>query len=154
MKVIIADVLGMCFGVRDALKILEQVEEPEAITIHGELVHNERVLVQLGSRGFQMVGETERRSIPATDTVMITAHGISDRERKRLETAGKKFIDTTCPLVKRAHDAAQKLQRGGYHVLVIGKPNHVEVQGIVEDLDDIPTSGWGLCARRRLRRVW
>src|SRR5206468_9921485 len=38
------------------------------------------------------------------------------------------------PLVKRAHDAAQKLQRDGYHVLVIGRSGHVEVQGIIEDL--------------------
>jgi 4-hydroxy-3-methylbut-2-enyl diphosphate reductase len=36
--------------------------------------------------------------------------------------------------VERAHDAAQSLQQAGCHVLVIGKPGHVEVRGIVEDL--------------------
>ena len=34
----------------------------------------------------------------------------------------------------RAHQAAQKLQADGCHVLVIGKRGHVEIQGIVEDL--------------------
>jgi 4-hydroxy-3-methylbut-2-en-1-yl diphosphate reductase len=66
--------------------------------------------------------------------VLVTAHGISDRERRRLRAAGKSLIDTTCPLVRRAHEAAQRLERDGFHVLVIGRPNHVEVQGITEDL--------------------
>jgi 4-hydroxy-3-methylbut-2-enyl diphosphate reductase len=135
MKIIKADVLGMCFGVRDALTIIEEVENPDRVTIHGELVHNERVLDDLSQRGFQMIAESRRRPLPVTDTVLITAHGVSEKERTRLADAGKRIIDTTCPLVTRAHDAAQKLQANGYHVLVIGKRGHVEVQGIVEDLD-------------------
>jgi 4-hydroxy-3-methylbut-2-enyl diphosphate reductase len=67
---------------------------------------------------------------------MITAHGISDRERSRLKTAGKTLIDTTCPLVKRAHQAAQTLQAQGYHVIIIGRKGHVEINGIMGDLDD------------------
>jgi 4-hydroxy-3-methylbut-2-enyl diphosphate reductase len=65
---------------------------------------------------------------------MITAHGISQAERRRLENAGKRLLDTTCPLVARAHAAARKLQDEGFHVLVIGRRGHVEVRGIVEDL--------------------
>lgn len=136
MQIILADVLGMCFGVRDALAVLDDIDRPDAVTIHGELVHNEKVIDQLQERGFRMIEEARRTSLPVTDTVLITAHGVSRKERRRLEQAGKRLIDTTCPLVTRAHDAAQKLQREGYHVLVIGKPGHVEVQGIVEDLDD------------------
>jgi 4-hydroxy-3-methylbut-2-enyl diphosphate reductase len=134
MKIIKADVLGMCFGVRDALAIINDVERPDTVTIHGELVHNEKVLDDLHERGFQMVGETSRQSLPLTQTVLITAHGVSDKERARLSDAGKQLIDTTCPLVTRAHQAAQKLQAEGRHVLVIGKRGHVEVQGIIEDL--------------------
>jgi 4-hydroxy-3-methylbut-2-en-1-yl diphosphate reductase len=134
MKIIKADVLGMCFGVRDALAIIDDVKRPEDVTIHGELVHNEKVLDDLDGRGFRMIGENQRRSLPMTQSVLITAHGISDKERARLKQAGKKLIDTTCPLVTRAHQAAQKLQSAGYHLLVIGKRGHVEVQGIIEDL--------------------
>jgi 4-hydroxy-3-methylbut-2-enyl diphosphate reductase len=134
MKIIKADVLGMCFGVRDALERIDDVERPEDVTIHGELVHNERVLTRLHARGFQMIGESRRRPLPQTETVLVTAHGISNAERRRLEQAGKRLVDTTCPLVERAHAAAQKLQGEGRHVLVIGKRGHVEVQGIVEDL--------------------
>ncbi len=134
MKVIVADVLGMCFGVRDALAVLDGIERPENVTIHGELVHNETVLAGLRQRGFRMADERNRTALPTTDTVLITAHGISDVERARLAAAGKRLVDTTCPLVTRAHQAAQKLQREGRHVLVIGRRGHVEVQGIVEDL--------------------
>ena len=134
MKIIKAEVLGMCFGVRDALAIIEDVGNPQGVTIHGELVHNERVLDNLTDRGFQMIAETQRRPLPVTDAVLITAHGVSQKERERLAQAGKEIIDTTCPLVTRAHDAAQKLQAEGCHVLVIGKRGHVEVQGIIEDL--------------------
>jgi 4-hydroxy-3-methylbut-2-en-1-yl diphosphate reductase len=136
MKVLVADVMGMCFGVRDALDVIGTIARPEAVTIHGELVHNEAVLSDLGARGFHMADEGARQALAATDTVLITAHGISNRERARLEDAGKTLLDTTCPLVARAHDAAQRLQREGYHVLVIGRRGHVEVQGIVEDLTD------------------
>jgi 4-hydroxy-3-methylbut-2-en-1-yl diphosphate reductase len=40
----------------------------------------------------------------------------------------------TCPLVRRVHTAAKHLQNEGYFVVIIGRPGHVEVQGIVEDL--------------------
>jgi 4-hydroxy-3-methylbut-2-en-1-yl diphosphate reductase len=141
MKIIKADVLGMCFGVRDALAIIADVQRPEEVTIHGELVHNEKVLDDLSERGFRILGETQRHALPVTQNVLITAHGISDKERARLAHAGKQLIDTTCPLVTRAHQAAQKLQADGCHVLVIGKRGHVEVQGIIEDLRSFDVIG-------------
>src|ERR1700730_9347385 len=131
-----AEVLGMCFGVRDALKILRAIDRPEEVTIHGELVHNEVVLTQLSRRGFGMTKEGHRGELPDTPVVLITAHGVSDTERRRLEASGKRLVDTTCPLVERVHRAAQTLQAEGYHVLVIGRRAHIEVRGIIEDLRD------------------
>ena len=96
--------------------------------------------------------------------VLITAHGISDQRAGGLEAAGKQIVDTTCPLVTRVHQAARTLQARGYHVLVIGRRGHVEVEGItgdlerfdviesVEDVDAIPIGGWGSSARRRRPR--
>jgi 4-hydroxy-3-methylbut-2-enyl diphosphate reductase len=135
MQVKRADAMGMCFGVRDALSAIEQVADPSVVTIHGELVHNGEVLQLLESRGFHQSHE-DSRQVPATPQVLITAHGVSNRERQKLRGAGKTLIDTTCPLVHKAHDAAQLLQADGRRVIVIGRPDHVEVRGIVEDLDD------------------
>lgn len=126
---------GMCFGVRDALRALDAIQDPRSVTIHGELVHNREVLADLDRRGFQRSPERER-PVPSTKAVLVTAHGISERERARLLAAGKTLLDTTCPLVHKAHTAAQELQREGRRVIVIGKRDHVEVRGIVEDLTD------------------
>jgi 4-hydroxy-3-methylbut-2-enyl diphosphate reductase len=80
-----------------------------------------------------MTAEGER-PVPATDAVLLTAHGVSRVDRVVLQRAGKELIDTTCPLVVRAHDAARQLQADGCHVVVIGRPDHVEVRGLVGDL--------------------
>ncbi len=84
MQVIEAAALGMCFGVRDALAAMDGLPDPATATLHGELVHNPRVLQQLSLRGFQQRGEDQRGTLPETPRVVITAHGISDRERHRL----------------------------------------------------------------------
>ncbi len=135
LTVIRARAMGMCFGVRDALAVAGSLQEPESITILGELVHNERVLGELSDRGFKMTSESGRDQIPETGKVLITAHGVSTREEDRLTSAGKELIDTTCPLVRAVHRAASELRAEGRLVVVIGKPRHVEVLGIVGDLE-------------------
>lgn len=137
MQVLLAEMLGYCFGVREALSLAEQTRDPRSVTIHGELVHNETVLDRLRNRGFHIAAEAEREKLPATTRVMVTAHGISDKERRRLESAGLRLIDTTCPLVRKVHRAAQDLAADGRHVLIIGRPGHVEVLGIVDDLRSV-----------------
>src|SRR5262245_35581485 len=134
MIVLEADAMGMCFGVRDALAVADALATPGETTVHGELVHNEVILERLRARGFAMTSESERDALPATPRVLVTAHGISDRERARLSGAGAELIDTTCPLVQRAHSAARRLAAECEHVVVLGKPGHVEVRGLTEDL--------------------
>jgi len=125
----------MCFGVRDALEATRAVSDPSQVTIHGELVHNPHVARELDEAGFHQSAERSRSVAVATPVVLITAHGVSQAEYRRLADANKSVIDTTCPLVRRAHEAAQELRAEGRHVLVVGKATHVEVRGIVEDLD-------------------
>ena len=134
MRIIRAEAMGMCFGVRDALTLVRALDDPGQVTIHGELVHNEEVLVELGRRGFRQTSEADRERLPNTPRVVVTAHGISDHERRRLESAGKQLIDATCPLVRRVHEAAQTFQRRGYFVVVLGRPGHAEVEGLTGDL--------------------
>ncbi len=134
MKIIRAAEMGMCFGVRDALQITSEVADPSEVTIHGELVHNPTVIRDLAQAGFHQSAEADRGGTPPTPLVLITAHGISNAERERLRANGKQMIDTTCPLVRRVHDAAIELESERRHVLLIGKRGHVEVQGIIEDL--------------------
>lgn len=135
MQVIRASAMGVCFGVRDALKITEAVAQPVQVTVYGELVHNPLVQQRMRHRGFNQSSEGAcRDELPGTSHVLITAHGISEWRKKQLLAAGKTLLDTTCPLVRKAHASAIRLRDQGYYVLVIGRPGHVEVQGIVEDL--------------------
>ncbi len=134
MLVILADHLGMCFGVKDALTMMRELPEPKDVTVYGELVHNPVVLDEMESRGFRQLSETDR-GVPETRQVLVTAHGISNTTRQRLESAGKVLLDTTCPLVRRVHKAALHYQNLGYTVVVVGRQGHVEVEGLVGDLD-------------------
>src|ERR1041384_1715515 len=134
MKVIRAQAMGMCFGVKDAIQTAMNVNEPEKTVIYGQLVHNSEVLKKFRERGFLMALESDR-SIPSkASQIVITAHGISDKERSRLIATGKTLVDTTCPLVRRVHEIAKEFQKRGYFIVVIGKKDHVEVMGLVGDL--------------------
>jgi len=135
LKIVRADTLGLCFGVRNALAVARELPDPAAVTIHGELVHNDDVQKELGRRGFRSTDEGERRDLPPTRDVLVTAHGISERERRRLLAAEKRLVDTTCPLVRHAHESAVELGRRGYFVIVIGRHGHVEVEGLTGDLE-------------------
>ncbi len=135
MNVLRADSMGMCFGVKDALEIAFAQPSPERVTIHGELVHNAEVQRRLAERRFVTRPEDEREGAPSTPDVLVTAHGVSDAERARLAAAGARLIDTTCPLVRRAHRAAVGLAKEGRFVVVIGRPGHVEVRGLTGDLE-------------------
>lgn len=135
MRVIRASAMGMCFGVRDALAVVRSEAQPASVTILGELVHNDAVLRELDERGFRRVAEGQRGDLPATPAVLVTAHGSSSRELSRLQAAGKNVIDTTCPLVRHVHRVAAELRDQGYRIVILGKPGHVEIQGILGDLD-------------------
>src|SRR5205814_968474 len=68
-------------------------------------------------------------------TVMVTAHGASQRALARTRAFGLTVVDATCPLVHVAHRAVAALARDGYHVVIIGQRDHVEVRGLTGDLD-------------------
>jgi len=132
MNILRASHLGMCFGVRDAITLATTTSQTEPVTILGDLVHNETVLRQLRSQGVQM----ERQVADVTTaTVIITAHGTSEKTLERVHESGKRILEATCPLVHHAHAALRRLVRAGYYPVVIGKKGHVEVRGLTEDLE-------------------
>jgi 4-hydroxy-3-methylbut-2-enyl diphosphate reductase len=70
-----------------------------------------------------------------TNTVMVTAHGTSRRTLARTRALGLTVVEATCPLVHVAHRAVAALERDGYHVVIVGQRDHVEVRGLTGDLD-------------------
>ncbi len=133
MKILRATHLGMCFGVRDAIALALSQSKSQPVTILGDLVHNETVLKQLRSQGVKIEHQV---ADVATPNVLITAHGASERARQRIRARGLNVLEATCPLVHHAHRAVARLVEEGFHPIIIGKRDHVEVRGLTEDLEN------------------
>ncbi len=133
MKIIRAEHLGMCFGVRDAIKLALDTSRQQPLTILGDLVHNETVLGELRARG---IGIEQQPDNVRTKTVMVTAHGTSERVLSQTRERGLNVLEATCPLVHVAHRALAKLVASGFHPVVVGKRDHVEVRGLTGDLSE------------------
>ncbi len=129
-RILRAEHLGMCFGVRDAIALARSEAARRPLTVLGDLVHNETVLAELRARGIRL-----ERQLDAVNTaaVMITAHGASDRTLADVRGRGHAVIEATCPLVHHAHRSLAALVRDGCHPVVIGQRGHVEVRGLTED---------------------
>jgi len=133
MKVILANKLGFCFGVKRALDMTEAAiskasESAEDISMLGALIHNKAVVSDLQKQGIKTVKSLDETTC---GTLVIRAHGatrevIADAREKNLNV-----VDATCPLVERAHKAAAQLVDEGYTVYLAGDRGHAEVAGIV-----------------------
>ena len=121
----------MCFGVRDAIALALSRSQSQPVTVLGDLVHNETVLKSLRDQGVKI--EHQIASVTTPD-IMITAHGTSARTLHELRERGLNVLEATCPLVHVAHRAVAQLVRDGWHPVIIGRRDHVEVRGITDDL--------------------
>ena len=136
MKVSLANAMGTCFGVRDAIDLAMSPEFNSDLTIVGQLVHNPQVSESLKQNGVSLVPGIEDIDQIKTRKVMITAHGAAEKTKKKLQDAGFIVFDATCPLVMRVHQTIKSLVTKGFFPVVIGQEDHVEVKGIVGDLED------------------
>jgi 4-hydroxy-3-methylbut-2-enyl diphosphate reductase len=132
MRIIRAEHLGMCFGVRDAIALAQETVRRQPLTVLGDLVHNETVLADLRARGIAI--EQQAAGVK-TPTVMVTAHGASERALRGTRALGLNVLEATCPLVRLVHQTVARLVRDGFHPVIIGQPDHVEVRGLTEDLE-------------------
>jgi 4-hydroxy-3-methylbut-2-en-1-yl diphosphate reductase len=132
MRILRATHLGMCFGVRDAIALALEHADAGPLTILGDLVHNPTVLDALEAKGIAVAQDVAHVN---TSTVMVTAHGASERTLARTRALGLTVVEATCPLVHVAHRAVTALVRDGYHVVIVGQRDHVEVRGLTGDLD-------------------
>lgn len=133
MRISLAQAMGTCFGVQDAIDLALLPEFRDKLTIVGQLVHNPQTTERLKENGVKIV-ERDQIGTIGTGAVMITAHGASDATKQTLREQGFTVHDATCPLVVRLHKLARFLEREGYFPVVIGDPDHVEVRGVVGNL--------------------
>ena len=90
MKIIRAEHLGMCFGVKDAIALALETAQQQPLTILGDLVHNQTVLAELEQQGIEFRSDAKE---VGTGTVMITAHGASERKLGAVRERGLQVLE-------------------------------------------------------------
>lgn len=136
MKISLAKAMGSCFGVDDAVEMAMDHPEAEDLTILGQLVHNPQTVNRLKSKGIRLAEGIDAIDSIETKNVMITAHGAADKIKEKVVEAGFNLFDATCPLVQHVHRTIKRMVKKGYFPIVIGEEKHVEVKGIVGDLEE------------------
>lgn len=152
MDIILANPRGFCAGVDRAIEIVKRAIETlgAPIYVRHEVVHNKFVVDDLRERGAIFVEELDE--VPDGNTVIFSAHGVSQAVRSEAARRGLKVFDATCPLVTKVHLEVARVCRAGRDMVLIGHAGHPEVEGtmgqwkaqagrgrihLVEDLDDV-----------------
>lgn len=126
MKISVAEQAGFCFGVKRALKLINEYHrQNKKIQTFGPLIHNTPVLKDLAARGIGQVSTPAK--IDKGKTLCIRTHGIPRDIERRLKRRRVPLLDATCPLVKKGQKIIERLGRGGGRVLIVGDPYHPEI---------------------------
>lgn len=132
MQVKLASSRGFCFGVEDAIELAEDAVKDRGaghVVALGPVIHNPQMVQKLEDAGLNQSGKLE--TIDDGETVLIRSHGASPETFERAKTRGLNIVDATCVLVKRAQEEVRRLHEDGFHVVMIGDPNHPEVKGVI-----------------------
>lgn len=129
MDILLANPRGFCAGVDRAIIIVEQALEKfgAPIYVRHEVVHNKFVVDELKSKGAVFVEELDE--VPAGNTVIFSAHGVSKEVRAEAEARGLRVFDATCPLVTKVHIEVARMHAAGLEIIMIGHRGHPEVEG-------------------------
>lgn len=131
-KIVVAQELGYCWGVRRALDIIEEAASPEErVAPIGDIIHNPQVVERLRSHGVEGAASVDEAKGRGFERVAITAHGMGPHLAEQAKLNSMELIDTTCPLVIKVQRLAQKLVRQGYYIVMYGDSYHPEVKGVL-----------------------
>ena len=135
MDILLANPRGFCAGVDRAIIIVEQALEKfgAPIYVRHEVVHNKFVVDELKNKGAVFIDELS--DVPAGNTVIFSAHGVSKEVRAEAEKMGLRVFDATCPLVTKVHIEVEKMHAAGKEIVMIGHKGHPEVEGTMGQSD-------------------
>lgn len=128
-EIFLAQPRGFCAGVDRAIDIVERalVQFGAPIYVRHEIVHNAYVVDDLRKKGAIFIEELA--DVPAGNTVIFSAHGVSKAVRTEAAARDLKIFDATCPLVTKVHVEVDKMRREGREIIMIGHDGHPEVEG-------------------------
>ena len=136
-NVLLAAPRGYCAGVDRAVETVEKALEKYGapIYVRKQIVHNRYVVESLAERGVIFVDEASEA--PEGAHLVFSAHGISPAVRAEATQRKQLTLDATCPLVTKVHKEAQRFQRDGYHILLVGHEGHEEVEGTAGEAPEV-----------------
>ena len=129
MEIILAQPRGFCAGVVRAIESVERAltHYGAPVYVYHEIVHNRHVVNGLRQRGAVFVERIAE--VPEGAVCIFSAHGVSSQGVEAAKNRQLHVIDATCPLVTKVHQQAQRYQRLGFEVIIIGHRGHPEVEG-------------------------
>ena len=134
MEVIRAKTAGFCFGVKRAVDTvyeqLEKASESTTIYTYGPIIHNEEVVKDMKQKGIIVLQSEAELDALTEGTVIIRSHGVEKAIYHKFNAKGIKIVDATCPFVKKIHNIVQKESTNGNYIIIVGNPQHPEVEGI------------------------
>jgi 4-hydroxy-3-methylbut-2-enyl diphosphate reductase len=129
MKIEKAEKLGLCFGVRRAIKLLKEAANKYGeIETLGPVAHNRLLVETLASLGVKPLNHLDQAQ---GKILAITTHGVSPAVLSEIRAHHIRIIDTTCSIVCKAQNAAKELAEAGFDVFIFGDVNHSEVKGLL-----------------------
>lgn len=146
-EILLAQPRGFCAGVDRAIEIVERALEKfgAPIYVRHEIVHNAYVVNDLKEKGAIFIEDLN--DVPRGNTLVFSAHGVSQAVRKEAEERGVQIFDATCPLVSKVHSEVVKMRDEGREIIMIGHQGHPEVEGtmgqaesgmyLVETIEDV-----------------
>ncbi len=135
MRVLLANPRGFCAGVDRAIDIVQRAIElfGPPIYVRHEIVHNRHVVERLRALGAIFVDELSE--VPASCTVIFSAHGVSSAVETEANERGLTVFDATCPLVTKVHMEVRRYAREGRELVLIGHAGHPEIEGTLGRFD-------------------
>ena len=130
IKILLASPRGFCAGVDRAIEIVKKTLEKygSPVYVRHEIVHNTQVVENLKKLGVIFVEELEEVR-DRTRPVIFSAHGVPKSVPKEASNMKMFYIDATCPLVTKVHREAERHNKNGNKIILIGHKNHPEVIG-------------------------
>jgi len=127
--IILAETAGFCFGVKRAVdKVYELSESEEKVYTYGPIIHNDEVVKDLEFKGIITLRSEEELKSVKDGIVVIRSHGVPKYINDYLDDNNIKYVDMTCPFVKRIHNIVSSEKERA--VVIAGSPVHPEVMGI------------------------
>jgi 4-hydroxy-3-methylbut-2-enyl diphosphate reductase len=129
MKIEKAEKLGLCFGVRQAIRLLKEAgNKYGGIETLGPLAHNRLLVDALANLGIKPINHLDQAQ---GRILAVTTHGTSPAILSEIKARHIHIIDTTCPIVHKAQNAAKELAEAGFDVIIFGDAEHSEVKGLL-----------------------